>query len=115
MQPQPPPHAPLALDAFVALVGPAAWVARMSEIAAQTASGPRAGRLACQRHALELSIERLRGTPRRPPSLAELQAAQLAAQAVRLSVGLRAPGRIRLQQRLRLGLKGRRTLVPFFH
>lgn len=115
MQPQPPPYDPLALDAFVALVGPDAWVARMSEIAAQTASGPRAGRLACQRHALELSIERLRGTLRRPPSPAELQAAQLAAQAVRLSAGLRAPGRIRLQQRLRLGLKGRRTLVPFFH
>ena len=84
------PYDPKALDAFVALAGAPLWAARMAEIARRAASGPRAGQAARQRHALELAIERLRGTLTRPPSAAELHAARLAGDAVALSRTLRA-------------------------
>ena len=87
MQPQPPPYDPPALDAFVALTGARLWTARMAELGRSAASGPRAGQAIRQRHALELAIERLRGTLTRPPSVAELHAARLAGDAVRLARG----------------------------
>ena len=115
MQPQPPPYDPPALDAFVALAGPRLWAARMAEIGRYAACGPRAGQAIRQRHALELAIERLRGTLTRPPSVAELHAARLAGDAVTLSRALRARGRGRLHDRLRTALAGDGTLVPIFH
>lgn len=115
MQPQPAPYDSLALDAFIALAGPDVWAARMAEIASRTASGPRAGRLARQRHALELSIERLRGALGRLPSAGELHAAQLATQAVLLSQSLSARGRARLRRWIHVCLQGDCTLVPLFH
>jgi hypothetical protein len=115
MHPQPPPYDPRVLDAFIALAGPDIWAARMVEIVARAASGPRAGRLTRQRHALELSIERLRGALGRPPSAGELHAAELATQAVLLSRSLNTHGKARLQQWIRIGLQGDGTLVPLFH
>ncbi|MGA9016435.1 MAG: hypothetical protein WB509_28410, partial [Acetobacteraceae bacterium] len=85
MQPQPPPYDPPALDAFVALAGMRLWTARMADIGRRAACGPRAGQAIRQRHALELAIERLRGTLTRPPSVAELHAVRLAGDAVTLS------------------------------
>src|SRR6516162_2934657 len=104
MQPQPPPYQPSALDAFVALAGVDAWVARIGEISRRAASGPRAGQAIRQRHALELAIERLRGPLTRPPSRAELHAARLANDAVALAQALRAQGRTRLGAKLRTAL-----------
>jgi hypothetical protein len=115
MHPQPPPYDSPALDAFIALAGSDVWAARMAEIAARAASGPRAGLLARQRHALELSIERLRGALGRPLSTGELHAARLATQAVLLSRNLNARGRARLRQSMHIGLQGDGTLVPLFH
>jgi hypothetical protein len=115
MQPQPLPYDPKALDAFVALVGAPLWAARMEEIARRAASGPRTGQAARQRHALELAIERLRGTLTRPPSTAELHAARLAGDAVALARTLRARGKARLRERVRMALAGSGTLVPVFH
>ena len=115
MQPQPPPYDPQALDAFVALAGARPWSARMAEIGRRAASGPRAGQAVRQRHALELAIERLRGTLTRPPSTAELHAARLAGDAVALSKALGRQGRRRLRERLRTALAGDGTLVPLFH
>jgi hypothetical protein len=115
MQPQPPPYDPQALDAFVALAGARLWSARLAQIGRRAAAGPRAGLAVRQRHALELAIERLRGTLARPPSTGELHAARLAGEAVLLSRGLGALGKSRLRGRLRSALVGDGTLVPMFH
>ena len=115
MQPQPPPYDPQALDAFVALAGERRWPARIAEIGRRASSGPRAGQATRQRHALELAIERLRGTLPRPPSHAELHAARLAGEATALSRRLAAAGKARLRDRVRSALTGDGTLVPLFH
>jgi hypothetical protein len=115
MQPQPPPYDPQALDAFVALAGARLWSARLAEIGRRVAAGQHAGLVVRQRHALELAIERLRGTLTRAPSTGELHAARLAGAAVGLSRSLCAPGKARLRGRLRTSLAGDRTLVPMFH
>ncbi len=115
MHPQSPPYDSRALEAFTALAGRDIWAARMAEIAARVASSPRAGRLSRQRHALELSIERLRGALGRPPSAGELHTARLASQAVLLSQSLSPGGRARLQHWMRINLQGDGTLVPLFH
>ena len=52
MQPQTLPFSPAALDAFVALVGEQAWLARVAEIAGRAASGPRIGLTVRQRYSL---------------------------------------------------------------
>ena len=84
--------------------------------ARRAASGPRAGQAVRQRHALELAIERLRGTLTRPASTAELHAARLAGDAVALSrSALLRTARRRLRERLRTALAGDGTLVPMFH
>jgi len=115
MQPQPPPYDPRALDAFVAFAGARLWAARMAEIGAKAAAGPRAGQAVRQRHALELAIERLRGPLARPPSPAELHAATLAGEAVALSRACAMPGRCRLRERLRAALTGDGSLLALFH
>jgi hypothetical protein len=115
MQPQPLPFDPHALNAFVALAGARPWAARLAEIGRHAASGPRAGQAIRQRHAIELAIERLRGTLTRPPSTAELHAARLASDAVALLRGLSRQGRARLRQTLAACLAGEATLVPVFH
>jgi hypothetical protein len=115
MQPQPPPYDPQALDAFVALAGARSWEARIEEICRRAASGPRAGLTIRQRHAIELAIERLRGTLARAPSLAELHVARLAAEAVAVSRAVGRAGRSRLREHLCDALAGDGTLVPLFH
>jgi hypothetical protein len=115
MQPQPPPYDPQALDAFVALAGARSWEARIEEIRRHAASGPRAGLTVRQRHAIELAIDRLRGTLTRAPSIAELHAARLAAEAVAVSRTVGRAGRGRLRERVRDALSGEGTLVPLFH
>ena len=88
----------------------------MAEIGRRAASGPRAGQAARQRHALELAIERLRGTLTRPASTAELHAARLAGDAVALSRGAHA-ARARRGCASGCGWRsaGDGTLVPLFH
>ncbi|HET7880008.1 MAG TPA: hypothetical protein VFL55_03920 [Acetobacteraceae bacterium] len=115
MLPQPPPYDPRALDAFVALVGARLWAQRIAQIGLQAASGPRAALLIRQRHALELSIDRLRGTLTRPPSTAELHAARLAVDAVVLSETLAGGGRNGLRRQLRDALGHDKNLVSLFH
>src|SRR5690349_10377065 len=115
MYPQPPPYEPKALDAFVALAGYRLWSQRLGEIQRLIASGPRAGQMIRQRHALELAIERLRGTLTGPPSAAEMYAARYAGDVVALSRTLSPFGRARLRERLRAALTEDGTLVPLFH
>src|SRR6185312_2036033 len=93
MQRQSLPFDLRALEAFVALAGARVWSARLAEINSRSLSGPRAGQAVRQRHALELAIERLRGTLTRPPSIAERHAARLAADAAMLARQLSTQGK----------------------
>lgn len=113
MLPSAPPNR--ALDAFVTLAGKAAWEARLAEIGRHAGSGRRAGQAMRQRHAIELTIERLRRRPDRPLSPAEQRIVSLAVEAVALGRSLGPQGRTRLAENLRRALSGPDTLVPLFH
>jgi hypothetical protein len=115
MQPQNLPFSPAALDAFVGLIGEAAWEGRIAEIGERAKTGPRSGKTIRQRHGLELAIERLRGPLTRAPLVAEQRAAQLAAEAVALHRRLGMDGKVRLRRRLCSALSTDNTLVPLFH
>ena len=107
---------PADLERFRALCGDRRWAQRLSEIQRRAASTSLAGRVAQQRHALELAIARLaqpealaRATP------AERRVTALAHQAVQLAHGLPPIPRKRLRARIEAGLTGEETLVPLFH
>ena len=87
----------------------------MAEIGRRAGSGPRAGRVVRQLHALELAIARMRGSLGRPPSMAELHAARLAGDAATLARELSARGKTRLRDMLRAALEDDGTLMPVFH
>jgi len=115
MQRQPLPFDPRALDEFVALAGRRPWALRLGEIGRLASVGPRTGAAVQVRHGLELAIERLRGPMTRPPAVAELHAAALAAETVALHRRLRNSGKRRLRERLASALSGGGTLMPLFH
>ena len=106
---------PRDLNAFVALVGNAAWARRLTEIRDMAASGPRAGIALRQHHAVELAIERLRRPLRRDPTAAERRLGALAGRIA----GLAAPrvGTLRrgVERVLHQALSGDATLIPLFH
>ena len=102
------------LEAFVDLIGQPAWSQRQEEIRDRATAGPRAGQAMRQRHAIELTIEKLRRSPRRPSS-PEAMVAGFAAATARLATRLSRPGRDRLAQRLAEATTGGATLVPMFH
>jgi hypothetical protein len=106
--------APRDLDAFADLVGSARWGRRLAEIRDRAAGGPRAGQAIRQRHAIELTIERLRH-PSRPPTSPEAMIAGFAAATVRLSRSLSRAGLERLRASLAEATVGSATLVGLFH
>ncbi len=108
------PADPRDLLAFVELAGAAAWVRRLAEIRDRAAAGPRAGLAMRQRHAIELTIERLR-RPDHRPNPPEAMIAGFAAETVRLARGLTRSGRVRLAERLDQALTGGGTLIGMFH
>ncbi len=87
----------------------------MAEIIDRARAGPRSGKAVRQRHALELAIDRLRGSLIRPASTAELHAARLAADAVALAGQLGSQARTRWCERLSAAMAGDGSLVPVFH
>lgn len=115
MPPSPARPDVAALDAFVALVGERAWRDRMVEIGRQAQRGPRQGRAILQRHASEITIERLRQRFNREPTSAERHIAALAAASVRLAGSLSPSGRERLLDRLGLSVRDQATLIPLLH
>lgn len=104
-----------ALDAFVDCVGARLWKNHLDAVGRDASSGPRTGKALLQRHAIELTVERLRRPGARAASAAELRIASLAAYAAQVSDRLSAAGRARLRAMLRTGLAGQGTLVPTFH
>jgi hypothetical protein len=103
------------LDAFVDLVGARLWRDRLSAIERDVAQGQRQGQASLQRHAVEVTIERLRRRAIRLPGTAERRVAAVAAEAVRTHRGLSRPGRERLRAALRAGLAEGGTMIPVFH
>jgi hypothetical protein len=107
---------PLAsLDAFVDLAGVRAWRQRLMAIERAVAQGQRQGHAALQRHAVEVTIERLRRRSLHAPGTAQRRIAAVAAEAVRTHRTLSRGGRERLRAALRLGLEAGGTLMPIFH
>lgn len=102
------------LLAFVELAGGATWDRRLAEIRDRAAVGPRAGLAMRQRHAIELTIERLRRSDHQP-NAPEAMIAGFAAETVRLARRLTPAGRERLAERLDQALTGGGTLIGMFH
>lgn len=101
---------------FAALAGAAAWEARIAEIRTAATAGRHLSRLARERHAIELILDRLRrAAPGLCPGPVERLIAALAAAAVRLAAALPPAGQDRLGRLLVAGLSGRGSLVPLFH
>jgi len=108
--------APLrSLDTFIQLAGPPVWSRRLAELGRSGTLGPRAGQALRQRHAIELTLERLRHRPDRSFTPAERRVVELAGELVLLAGDLGADGRRRLIGWLRRSLEGPETLVPLFH
>jgi hypothetical protein len=103
------------LDPFIALVGRGRWARRLGEIRDLATGGPRAGQALRQRHAIELTIEKLRRATEGAPSRTELLLRAIATEIPVMAAGLTPTGRERLIARLLHGLEGQNTLVPLFH
>ncbi len=103
------------LNGFLALLGEPRWGARLAEIRDLAASGRRAGQAVRQRHAVELSLEKIRRQPAAPPSAADRLLTRIAGELADIAAELTPRGRDRLIERLHLGLSGENTLIPLFH
>lgn len=106
---------PSLIRRFADIAGSRVWNARIAEIGRAGAVGQRAGRALLQRHAVELTLERLRRSAARPPGAAEQRLVALAAETAAVFDGLAEPGRERMRTALRAALSGENTLVPLFH
>ncbi len=104
-----------ALNHVVSMAGRAAWTARLAELK-RGCTATYAGRALGQRHALELTIERLR-QPGRTAKLTqtEQRIAALATELAEVAERLSPAGRARLSAALAECLRGENTLVPLFH
>jgi hypothetical protein len=104
-----------AIEALVDCLGREAWQARVATLTADCGASY-SGRATAQRHAIELTLERLRRAgdqmPRNP---GECRLAALAAELAALPARLTQAGRDRLHTAMRNALQGANTLVPLFH
>ena len=100
---------------FIALVGGETWRRRMGQLAEQIAAQRIAGRVARERHALELAIDRLATSEPLSPTAAECAVSALAAEASAVRRRLSPAGQTRFDERLAEALCGDGTLVPLFH
>ena len=109
-------HSPLdpacSAEALVDLIGREAWRARMAELK-RGCRPSYAGRALAQRHAIELTIDRLRRPGRNSPRT------EIETEVLSLAADLVALGRITSGSRLTMALdqavSGCGTLIPLFH
>ena len=96
-----------ALHSFVALCGEPAWSRRVSELCARAQAGSLLGRIAQQRHALELALARAADrTPNSRPGAVERLLCLLAHEACEMATALPcAASRARLREEILAGLK----------
>ena len=107
-----------ALQSFVGLCGEPAWKRRVSELSARAQAGSLLGRIAQQRHALELTLARMatRTTDDRGTGAAvERLLCLLAHEAVEMAAALPMASRDLLRESILAGLTGEATLIPLFH
>jgi hypothetical protein len=108
--------APASLDDLIQVVGASQWTTRMTALAREIGRSQRTGRALAQRHAAEITLERLRRHgPKRAPSLAERHTMTLANEITTVFAGLSRSGKSRMRAALRAALSGDNTLVPIFH
>lgn len=103
------------IDPFLSMIGMKRWASRLTEIRDLAASGPRAGQAIRQRHAIELTIEKLRGARQAPLTVTERLLQSIACEIPSVASGLTAAGRDRLMAWLQSCLDGHNTLVPVLH
>ena len=101
--------------AFIRLVGARAWARRMAELGQGTAAGPHIRRALFQRHALELTLDRMARGLNRSANGAEQRVHDVAREVLSAFASLPAAGRERMRALLHDGLSGDGTLVPVFH
>ena len=107
---------PSSLDDLVEVVGASQWAARMAALARQIGRSQRTGRAMAQRHAAEITLERLRRNGlNREPTLTERHTVALAGEITSVFASLSRSGRSRMRAALRTALSGDNTLVPTFH
>jgi hypothetical protein len=107
---------PGSLNAMIDIVGESHWTARMAALARQIGRSARIGRALAQRHAAEITLERLRRNGLdREPTLLERHTVALATEAANVFSGLSRAGRSRMRAALRKALSGENTLVPILH
>ena len=104
-----------AAEAFIAIAGREAWQRRIAQLEEQIKAQRIAGRIARQRHALELALDRLAASEPASLTAAERAVAALAAEAVAVRQQLSPAGCTRFDERLAEALSGDGTLVPLFH
>ncbi len=100
---------------FFDLAGVKPWASRIAALQRAMAAGGRARRALQQRHALELTLDRLRRGTAPPCHDAERRLLALAQETAAAARQLSAAGRARLRARLRASLDGEGTLAPLFH
>jgi hypothetical protein len=104
-----------ALEALVEQFGRAAWKVRMAALMGECGA-TYSGRATAQRHAIELTIERLRRNgPLAPRTQSDQQIASLAASLAALPALLGEQGRERLERAMQSALQGANTLIGLFH
>ncbi len=107
---------PAPINALVRAVGSKLWKDRIAALLAAGAAPTHGGRQTMQRHAIELTLERLRTRPQsRPPSAAERCIAAFAAAAVDVLKAMSPEGRERMVQALRHALTAEECLAPLCH
>lgn len=104
-----------AIGTVIAAVGRQVWRARIDELREWAKDGQRAGRALLQRHAVELTLDRLARGLDRVASPAEGVIAALAFETAQTYGALSPAGRLRMRDMLLAGLRGAETLVPVFH
>lgn len=103
-------------DRFVVLAGEPRWSARLAEIAARGDSARRGGAVLRQRHALERTIDRLRGrVDGLATTVAEARLEAILAECARACDGLSPVGSARLRDRIEAALSGEARLVELLH
>ena len=107
---------PASLDDLIQVVGASHWTTRMTVLAREIGRSQRTGRALAQRHAGEITLERLRRNGlKRAPTLAERQTMTLANEITTVFAGLSRSGKSRMRAALRSALSSDNTLVPIFH
>jgi hypothetical protein len=104
-----------ALRDFIELAGLRLWATRLGDLGAAVAGGGFSGRAMQQRHALELTLARLRRDAMRVPTATEQRLLDLAAEAVAAYDTLGATGRRAFRAALGDALSGDGTLVGLLH